>query len=242
MAVSDFALVSLSELKAFLGLTDDDANRDAWLESEIHRTTEQLERWLDRRVRARPYREDLDDNYETHTFYLENTPIVEVRNLFRDTDRQFDTDARIAETEYSVFDDRVELISPSSYRYGYGYGNGYGGSYGLSTLRRTVRVEYIAGWGTLEIPFARTRIDLTEASGGDQLTFYLNAGLKTPAEIVEDLNVELNTLGDNARVASFDWKRKHIQDNARGRRSDAYHFRYCVCGYRFCIAALRLFG
>ena len=243
MAVSDFALVSLSELKAFLGLTDDDANRDAWLESEIHRVTEQLERWLDRRVRARPYREDLDDNYETHTFYLENTPIVEVRNLFRDTDRQFDTDARIAETEYSVFDDRVELISPSSYRYGYGYGNGYGGSYGLSTLRRTVRVEYIAGWGTLEIPFARTRIDLTEASGGDQLTFYLNAGLKTPAEIVEDLNVELNTLGDNAHVASFDWKRKHIQDNARGRRSDAYHFRYkCVCGYRFCIAALRLFG
>ena len=208
MAVSDFALVSLSELKAFLGLTDDDANRDAWLESEIHRTTEQLERWLDRRVRARPYREDLDDNYETHTFYLENTPIVEVRNLFRDTDRQFDTDARIAETEYSVFDDRVELISPSSYRYGYGYGygNGYGGSYGLSTLRRTVRVEYVAGWGTLEIPFARTRIDLTEASGGDQLTFYLNAGLKTPAEIVEDLNVELNTLGDNARVASFDWR------------------------------------
>ena len=54
MAVSDFALVSLSELKAFLGLTDDDANRDAWLESEIHRVTEQLERWLDRRVRARP--------------------------------------------------------------------------------------------------------------------------------------------------------------------------------------------
>ena len=208
MAISDFALVSLSELKAFLGLADDDADRDAWLESEIDQTTSQLERFLDRRVRARLYHEDLDDDHETNALYLENTPIVEVRNLYRDTDRKFDTDARIADTEYSVFDDRVELISPSSYRYGYGYGygNGYGGSYGLSTLRRTVRVEYVAGWASVQIPFDRQRIDLREESSGDTLNFTLAAGIYTPAELVSTLQIELTTAGDNARTVSFDWK------------------------------------
>ena len=202
MAISDFALVSLTEIKNFLGLTDVDTDRDAWLESEVNRTTEQLERWLDRRVRARPYREDLDDDYETYAFYLKNTPVVAVQNLYRDKDRKFSTDALIADTEYSVFDDRVEIRYPRTYGYGYGYGE----RYNLTNRLRTVRVEYVAGWGYIEIPFERQRIDLTETSGGDTLTFYLNAGIKTPAEIVDDLNIELNTQGDNERVVSFDWR------------------------------------
>ena len=202
MAVSDFALVSLTEIKNFLGLTDDDTDRDAWLESEVNRTTEQLERWLDRRVRARPYREDLDDDYETHTFYLKNTPVIAIQNLYRDKDRTFGTDALIADTEYSFFDDRVEMRYPRTYGYGYGYGE----RYNLTNQLRTVRVEYVAGWGYIEIPFTRQRIDLTETSGGDTLTFYLNAGIKTPVEIVDDLNIELNTQGDNERVVSFDWR------------------------------------
>ena len=202
MAISDFALVSLTEIKNFLGLTDVDTNRDAWLESEVNRTTEQLERWLDRRVRTRFYREDLDDDYETQTFYLKNTPVVAVQNLYRDKDRTFSTDALIADTEYSVFDDRVELAT-SSYGYGYGYGSRY---FNDTDRLRTVRVEYVAGWGYIEIPFERQRIDLTETTGGDILTFYLNSGIKTPAEIVDDLNIELNTQGDNERVVSFDWR------------------------------------
>ena len=206
--LSDFAIVSLSEIKAFLGLADDDANRDAWLGSEINRTTEQLERFLDRKVRARLYREDLDDDYETNTLYLENTPIVEVQNLYRDKDRRFDADALIADTEYAVYEDRVELALSYGY-YGYGYGYGYGSHSGrrlISSLLKTVRVEYVAGWGKIEIPFSRQRIDLTEESGGESLTFNLNAGVYTPAEIVDALNIELNTAGDNTRTVSFDWK------------------------------------
>jgi hypothetical protein len=204
--LSDFAIVSLSEIKAFLGLTDADTARDAWLETEINRTTEQLERFLDRRVRARLYREDLDEDYESRTYYLDNTPVIEVQNLYRDKDRRFDTDALIADTEYAVYDDRVELaLSYGYYGYGYGYGN-YSGRRLISSLLKTVRVEYVAGWGRIEIPFSRQRIDLTEESGGDQLTFYLNAGVKTPAEIVDALNIELNTAGDNTRTVSFDWK------------------------------------
>ena len=208
MSLSDFAIVSLSEIKAFLGLADADTAPDAWLESEINRTTEQLERFLDRRVRARLYREDLDDDYETNTLYLENTPIVEVQNLYRDKDRKFDTDALIADTEYAVYEDRVELALSYGY-YGYGYGYGYGNHSGrrlISSLLKTVRVEYVAGWGKIEIPFSRQRIDLTEESGGDTLAFNLNAGMKTPTEIVDALNIELNTAGDNTRTVSFDWK------------------------------------
>ena len=202
--LSDFAIVSLSEIKAFLGLADDDANRDAWLGSEINRTTEQLERFLDRRVRARLYREDLDDDYETNALYLENTPIVEVQNLYRDKDRRFDTDALIADTEYAVYEDRVELALSYGY-YGYGYGN-HSSRRLISSLLKTIRVEYVAGWASVQIPFDRQRIDLREESGGNTLNFTLAAGVYTPAELVSTLQIELNTAGDNTRTVSFDWK------------------------------------
>ena len=202
MATSAFALVTLSELKAFLNLTDDDTNRDAWLETEIDRTTSQLERFLDRRILARRYREDLNEDYESHTLYLENTPIIAVENLYRDSDRDFDADALIDADEYSVYDDRVEL----AYQYPYGIW-----WYKDTNFLRTIRVEYVAGWGGIEIPFTRQRIDLTEETGVDTLTFYIDAGSKTPAEIVSDLNVELNSQGDNERVVSFDWRSRQFK-------------------------------
>ena len=202
MELSAFALVTLSELKAFLNLTDDDTNRDAWLETEIDRTTSQLERFLDRRILARRYREDLNEDYESHTLYLENTPIIAVENVYRDGDRKFDADALIDADEYSVYDDRVEL----AYQYPYGIW-----WYKDTNFLRTIRVEYIAGWGGIEIPFTRQRIDLTEETGGDTLTFYIDAGSKTPAEIVSDLNVELNSQGDNERVVSFDWRTRQFK-------------------------------
>ena len=144
----------------------------------------------------------------THTLYLENTPVIEVQNLFRDTDRKFTTDALIADTEYAVYEDRVELALSYGY-YGYGYGYGYGNHNGrrlISSLLKTIRVEYVAGWASVQIPFDRQRIDLREESGGNTLNFTLAAGVYTPAELVSTLQIELNTAGDNTRTVSFDWK------------------------------------
>ena len=203
MAVSDFALVSLSDTKSYLGLTGDNTNRDSWLEGEINRTTHRLEAWLHRKVKARFYREDVSENYNDNTLYLKNTPIIEVQNIYRDKDRDFDSDAIVDVDTYQVYQDYIEL--PYSGYYGYYYG-----LYDYSRILRTIRIEYVAGWGVLEIPYNRQRLDLTEESGGDTLTFYLDAGEYTPTEIVELLNVELNTQGDNERVVTFDWRTRQF--------------------------------
>ena len=101
-----------------------------------------------------------------------------------------------------MYRNRVELAYPyfpfTSYYGNYGYGD--------DSYLRTIRVEYVAGWGTIDIPFDRQRIDLMEETNGDRLTFYLNAGTWTPTDIVAKLNVDLNTDGDNKRVVSFDWQ------------------------------------
>ena len=203
MAVSEFALITLAEAKSFLGLTSDETTRDAWLEREAERVSERVETWLDRRVKARFYREDLDDDYDSNALYLKNTPIVAAQNVYVDGDRNFGSDTRLADTEYKVYGDRIEFAWGNNY-YGYGYESYYTRH---STERlKTIRVEYVAGWGSLEIPFSRQRIDVREATGGDLLTFYLDAGVWTPRDIVEALNIELNTDGDNEREVSFDWR------------------------------------
>ena len=204
MALSAFAWVTLLELKEFLGLADDETDRDTWLEGEINRQTARIESFLDRKVRARLYRQDINDDFQGDCLYLENTPIVAVENLWRDADREFDDDALIPSTDYSVYRDRIQFASRYSV-------SGYGAWWQNSTsLLRTIRVEYVAGWGTLDIPFDRQRIDLTEESGGDVLTFYLNGGSLTPTESVDALNIELNTAGDNERVVSFDWRSRQF--------------------------------
>ena len=204
MALSAFAWVTLLELKGFLGLTDTDTDRDTWLEGEINRQTARIESFLDRKVKARFYRQDLNDDFQGDCLYLENTPILKVENLWRDADREFDDDALIPPTDYSVYRDRIQFASRYSVS---GYGSWWQNS---TSLLRTIRVEYVAGWGTLDIPFDRQRIDLTEESGGDTLTFYLNGGSLTPTEVVEALNIELNTAGENERVVSFDWRSRQF--------------------------------
>ena len=203
MAVSEFAIVTLAEIKNFLGLTDTVSTRDAWLEREAERVSQRVETWLDRRVKARFYREDLDDDYRTNTLYLKNTPIVAVQNVYIDGDRTFGSDTRLEDTGYKVYGDRIEFAWGNN-QYGYGYEFYY--TRHATERLKTIRVEYVAGWGTLEIPFTRQRIDLREETGGDLLTFYLDAGVQSPTDIVDALNIELNTAGDNEREVSFDWR------------------------------------
>ena len=203
MAVSEFALITLPEAKSFLGITSDETTRDMWLTQEVERVSQRVETWLDRRVKARFYREDLDDDYRTNTLYLKNTPIVAVQNVYIDGDRTFGSDTRVEDTEYKVYGDRIEFAYANNY---YGYGYEYYYTRHTTERLKTIRVEYIAGWGTLEIPFTRQRIDLRGETGGDLLTFYLDAGVQSPTNIVDALNIELNTDGDNEREVSFDWR------------------------------------
>ena len=204
MAVSEFALVSLTETQDYLGLNGTDAKRDAWLEGEIQRQTARVEGWLDRKVKARFHREDLHANSDDgYTLKPKHTPILEVVNLYSDTQRQFTADTLIDADRFEVYRNRIEFVE--SYPFGYSTW-----TYADRRRQRTIRLEYVSGWGVIEVPFSRQRLDLTETAGGETLTFYLDAGVWTPKEIVEQLNIELNTAGEHRREVSFDWRRRHF--------------------------------
>ena len=198
MGVSDFSLITLAEAKAFLGLADTVSDRDTWLAAEIDRQSSRIETYLQRQVKARLYREDIyckSDNCED--IYPEHTPIMEVVKLYADTDRIFGEDTLIDADDYCVNYNDIEILDADACDF---------------------RLEYVAGWGTIEIPFARQRIDLKETPSGSQLTFYLDAGRHTPAAIVEQLNRELNTQSarDYKREVSFDWRTRQFQITQTG--------------------------
>jgi len=197
---SGFGLVSLDEARKFLNLGED-TDKDAWLSAEIDAVSESIEQYLDRRIVARTYREDTGAEMEDNTLHVENTPILEVEAIYEDTELIFGSETLIDPSRYTVFEDRIEF-------------RGYQSPYIASQRRRryqrdsenTLRVEYVAGYGDIEIPFGRQRLDFQETDSGDTYTVYLNAGRFTPKEILVDLTVELNSVGDHEREVSFDWK------------------------------------
>lgn len=206
--VSEFALISLSDAKNFLGLTGTETARDAWLEAEIQRQTARIEAWLDRKVKARFYREAVAlqmDNAYCYTLSPKQTPILDVVNLYADANRTFGKDSLIPSDTYQVTANRIEFTDAFESLLG---------SDRLYTRRgsrqQNVRLEYVAGWGVIGVPFSRQQLELTEDNGGETLTFYLNAGIWTPKEIVEQLNIELNTVGEHARQASFNWRTRQF--------------------------------
>ena len=200
MATSAFALVSLEDAKNFLNLGDN-TERDAWLEGEIDAMSEYIERWTNRRFVARTYREDTGADMEHYTLYPENTPILEVNRIYDDSELKFDDDTLLEADDYNVFEDRIEFRT---------YESPFIASERRRRWRRlwtanTIRIEYVAGYGDIEIPFDRQRIDFQETDGGDTHTVYLNFGRWTPKAVAVDLNVAMNAVGDHAREVSFDW-------------------------------------
>lgn len=203
--MSTFALVSLDEARKFLNLTAD-TDRDAWLSAEIDAVSASIEQYLDRRVVARTYREDTGAEMEENTLHVENTPILEVEAIYEDPELIFGSETLMDPSTYTVFEDRIEF-------------RGYPSPYIASQRRRryqrdsenTLRVQYVAGYAAIEIPLGRQRVDFQETNGGDTRTVYLNFGRFTPKELVVDLNVELNSVGDHAREVSFDWKTRKFR-------------------------------
>lgn len=206
--VSEFALISLSDAKNFLHLTDTQPERDTWLEGEIQRQSARVETWLDRKVKARFYRETVTLNADSHyswTLQPKQTPILDVVNLYADAKRTFGKDSVIPSNTYRVYPNRIAFTDAFENLLG---------TENLNTHRgfrqQNVHLEYAAGWGHIEVSFSRQRFELTEETGGEALSFYLDAGIWTPKGIVEQLNIELNTAGEHARHASFNWRTRQF--------------------------------
>lgn len=185
MSVSPFSLVSLDDVKSFLSITDTD--KDSWLENEIDKVSLHIERYLDRNVIARQYKKDYDGT-DSSILYVDNSPILQVDALYQSVYQEFNDNTLIRPSEYRFDTDNIELVYSSFY-------------YGV----RSVRVDYSAGYGDIEIPQDRTRIDFRETSSGDLHTVHLLFGKYTPSEIAIYLETEMNDVGDYDRTVEFDY-------------------------------------
>ena len=185
MSVSSFSLVSLDEVKSFLSITSTD--KDEWLENEIDKVSQHIERYLDRQIIARRYKKEYDGT-DSSILYLDDTPILQVDALYQSIYQRFNDDTLIQPSEYSIYSDNIELRYSSFYQ-------------GV----RSVSIDYSAGYGEIEIPQDRTRIDFRETSSGDLHTVHLLFGRYTPTEIAIYLEKEVNMVGDYDRTIDFDY-------------------------------------
>lgn len=191
--MSDYlASIPLAEVKQFLNLTDTDVNREDWLQREVKTQLETIEAYLDRPVVVQQFRDELDGTgYDSMD--LDSTPVQSVVDLRIDYNRRFGVDTRIDPSKYSVDADCVEMLYDAFPR-----------------GRRNVRINYIAGYAEIEIPFARRRFDIRESAGGDLLTAYLPTGKWRPTELAESLESALNDIGEHERSVAFDWTHRHF--------------------------------
>ena len=186
--MSDYlAVLPLADVKAFLNLETTQTEPDAWLEREIKSQLQVIENYLDSPVVVRHIREDRDGTGDD-SLDLDATPVQSVVDLRFDDDRRFGAETRIQPSEYTVDDDCIDLLYDTFPR-----------------GRRNIRVQYIAGYAEIEIPFSRIRFDIREAAGGELLTAHLPTGKWKPTELAETLEYELNMLGEYDRTVTFDW-------------------------------------
>lgn len=186
------AVLPLEDVKGFLNLSDADTQRDKWLQREIKSQLEVIEAYLRRAVVVQQFRDDIDGTGES-SLKLYETPVQSVIDLYIDNDRYFSEGTRIDASRFIVDEDCVEL------RYdAFPYG------------RLNVRVNYIAGYAEIEIPFSRRRFDIRESANGELLTLYLPTGTWRPTELAEALQDALNSVGNFERSVRFDWTHRHL--------------------------------
>ena len=191
--MSDYlAVLPLEDVKEFLNLTETEDKLDAWLGREAKSQLQVIEEYLDRPVIVQQFREEIDSTGGT-ILKIENTPVQSVIDLFIDNDRRFRESSRIDSSQFIVDEDCIELLYD---RFPYG--------------RRNVRVDYIAGYAEIEIPFSRRRFDLRETANGELLTCYLPTGTWQPTELAEALESALNSVGDYERSVTFDWTHRRM--------------------------------
>ena len=182
----------LEDVKGFLNLSDSDNQLESWLQREIKSQLQTIEQYINRPVVVQQIRDDMDGTGES-LLKLYETPVQSVIDLFIDHDRRFNATTRIDRDRFIVDDDCIELRYD---RFPYGH--------------RNVRVNYIAGYAEIEIPFSRRRFDIREDANGELLTVYLPTGTWTPTELAESLESALNSVGDYERSVDFDWTHRHL--------------------------------
>lgn len=140
MAVGDYALATLPEVRSFLGKKAGDVGDDALVESLIDRVSDLIEVECSRQFLSRAYEQFYDGNGVDDSILLNQAPIISVTGIWDDIDRAFGTTTLVDPADYVIDADmgRIRLIDKSAYAWvnRLAFNRGY----------QNIKTQYTAGW------------------------------------------------------------------------------------------------
>jgi len=169
--VNEYALATLYDLKAFLGIAQTDTTNDRFLERMIATASGMTENHLNRKIRARDYTEY--HNGGRRYIFVNNPPINSVTSVYDDPNREWDS-GTLLDSDYYHFDGdfaeqgRIDFFGYES------LGNGVA----------NVRVIYNGGFDEFVVTAGENDyIDWYDEDGGTLIQTDLTAGTYTGATL-----------------------------------------------------------
>lgn len=140
MALNANALVSLATLKTYVKVPISVTSEDSILERFINGASERCERYCNRRFTSQQYTE-IRDGGRINEILLFQWPVTGITSLHVDSDRDFDADALIDPSNYSIISDQnAEGIGLRRYDAFFPKGAG------------TIQIVYTAGYTAFAAP------------------------------------------------------------------------------------------
>ena len=131
MSINTYSLITLSECKDFMGMSDSDSTTDDLLEDLINRVSILFESYMNRNILSREYTEYFDGKGESILF-PKQSKITTISGVWDDYGWEWDTDDLIASTDYKIVDDTFIVFKTTS----------------LNDYTQNVKIIYTAGYST----------------------------------------------------------------------------------------------
>ena len=115
MSLSNYALISLEDIREALGLEASETDDDNLLTSLINRISTRIESYCGRKFVGRLYTEYQDGDGEAYVA-LDQYPIIMVSGLWDDTDRDFEDEDEISSDDYLIYEEEgyIKLYNDES--------------------------------------------------------------------------------------------------------------------------------
>lgn len=130
--VNTYSLVSLSEVKNFIGMEKSDSLTDDLLEDLINRISVLFESYMNRNVLSREYTED-HDGKGAMVLFPKQSPITTVSGIWDDYDWEYTDDDLIDADNYKIIDENCIVFK----------------NVALNNYTANIRITYTAGFTTV---------------------------------------------------------------------------------------------
>lgn len=190
MAVSPFALATLTQVKQVLGLGLASPVRDNFIEAQINRTSTEIERFCGRRFVAREYTEFYDGD-GTPDLFLTNFPVISLGSLNDDVDRKWLAADTIAKSNIQ-FDKGTGKVRLWNLEGAFVNGN------------QNVRVEYFAGYALMTVEWGKHKLDFREHASGTTYTVNVPPNEYDVVTLSTRIARSMSSLGLNSYAVTYD--------------------------------------